>query len=355
MQNFHNENHSNIHIGVYLKIRIIVKIKYSYFLIKKAGDVLYRLILQRLASIVGILLVVTIGTFVLIKLSPIDPVSMKFNLVGATPDPVVVAQIREQLGLNDPWWQQYLRWLGQIVQGDFGESILYALPVATILGGALPNTLGLVSLALVMGIVVTIPLGMLSAKYQDSWIDHGVRLVTFLALAIPGFWVGLLLLYLFGVKLQLVSITNTNGFSAYVLPAVTLALWICGLYIRRLRNAILEVSRQPFVQGARALGLPEWMVYTRYIFPHVGLMLLPMMGVTMGAMLGGSAVIETVFSIKGIGYMMVQGIMARDYVLMQGYIIWITLVFIVINIIIDVLSVWLNPKRRAAIKGGSYE
>ena len=355
MQNFHNENHSNIHIGVYLKIRIIVKIKYSYFLIKKAGDVLYRLILQRLASIVGILLVVTIGTFVLIKLSPIDPVSMKFNLLGATPDPVVVAQIREQLGLNDPWWQQYLRWLGQIVQGDFGESILYALPVATILGGALPNTLGLVSLALVMGIVVTIPLGMLSAKYQDSWIDHGVRLVTFLALAIPGFWVGLLLLYLFGVKLQLVSITNTNGFSAYVLPAVTLALWICGLYIRRLRNAILEVSRQPFVQGARALGLPEWMVYTRYIFPHVGLMLLPMMGVTMGAMLGGSAVIETVFAIKGIGYMMVQGIMARDYVLMQGYIIWITLVFIVINIIIDVLSIWLNPKRRAAIKGGSYE
>ena len=355
MLKFYNENHSNIPIWVYLKIRIIVKIKYSYFVIKKAGDVLYRLILQRLASIVGILLVVTIGTFVLIKLSPIDPVSMKFNLLGATPDPVVVAQIREQLGLNDPWWQQYLRWLGQIVQGDFGESILYALPVATILGGALPNTLGLVSLALVMGIVVTIPLGMLSAKYQDSWIDHGVRLLTFLALAIPSFWVGLLLLYLFGVKLQLVSVTNTTGFSAYVLPAVTLALWICGLYIRRLRNAILEVSRQPFVQGARALGLPEWMVYTRYIFPHVGLMLLPMMGVTMGAMLGGSAVIETVFAIKGIGYMMVQGIMARDYVLMQGYIIWITMVFIVINIIIDVLSVWLNPKRRAAIKGGSYE
>ena len=355
MLKFHNKNHSNIPIWVYLKIRIIVKIKYSYFLIKKAGDVLYRLILQRLVSIVGILLVVTIGTFVLIKLSPIDPVSMKFNLLGATPDPVVVAQIREQLGLNDPWWQQYLRWLGQIVQGDFGESILYALPVATILGGALPNTLGLVSLSLVIGIVVTIPLGMLSAKYQDTWIDHGVRLVTFLALAIPSFWVGLLLLYLFGVKLQLVSVTNTTGFSAYVLPAVTLALWICGLYIRRLRNAILEVSRQPFVQGARALGFPEWMVYTRYIFPHVGLMLLPMMGVTMGAMLGGSAVIETVFAIKGIGYMMVQGIMARDYVLMQGYIIWITMVFIVINIIIDVLSVWLNPKRRAAIKGGSYE
>ena len=131
-----------------------------------------------------------------------------------------------------------------------------------------------------------------------------------LALAIPSFWVGLLLLYLFGVKLQLVSVTNTKGFAAYVLPAVTLALWLCGLYIRRLRNAILEVSRRPFVQGARALGLPEWMVYTRYIFPHVGLMLLPMMGVTMGAMLGGSAVIEMVFAIKGFGYMMVQGIVA---------------------------------------------
>lgn len=316
---------------------------------------MYRLLLQRLVSIVGILLVVTIGTFVLIKLSSIDPVAMKFNLVGATPDPALVSQLREQLGLNDPWWQQYVRWLGQIVQGDFGESILYSMPVITLLSGALPNTLGLVSLALVMGIVVTIPLGMLSAKYQDSWVDHGVRLLTFLALAIPSFWVGLLLLYLFGVKLQIVSVTNTNGFSAYILPAVTLALWLCGLYIRRLRNAILEVSRRPFVQGARALGLPEWMVYTRYIFPHVGLILLPMMGVTMGAMLGGSAVIETVFAIKGIGYMMVQGIMARDFVLMQGYIIWITLVFIIINIIIDVLSYWLNPKRRAAIQGGSYE
>ena len=339
-----------------MDVHIIATIKvYSFLVIKEVGDGLYRLILQRLASIVGILLVVTIGTFVLIKLSPIDPVVMKFNLVGATPDPVLVAQLREQLGLNDPWWQQYVRWLGQIVRGDFGESILYSMPVITLLSGALPNTLGLVSLALVMGIVVTIPLGMLSAKYKDSWVDHGVRLLTFLALAIPSFWVGLLLLYLFGVKLQIVSVTNTNGFSAYILPAVTLALWLCGLYIRRLRNAILEISRRPFVQGARALGLPEWMVFTRYIFPHVGLMLLPMMGVTMGAMLGGSAVIETVFAIKGIGYMMVQGIMARDFVLMQGYIIWITLVFIIINIIIDALSYWLNPKRRAAIQGGSYE
>ena len=103
---------------------------------------MYRLILQRLASIVGILLVVTIGTFVLIKLSPIDPVAMKFNLVGATPDPVLVEQMREQLGLNDPWWQQYVRWLGQLVRGDFGESILYSLPVATILGGALPKYIG---------------------------------------------------------------------------------------------------------------------------------------------------------------------------------------------------------------------
>ena len=248
MQNFHNDNDSKYPYGyIYLSITLI-EYKYSYFVIKKAGDVLYRLILQRLASIVGILLVVTIGTFVLIKLSPIDPVSMKFNLVGATPDPVVVAQIREQLGLNDPWWQQYLRWLGQIVQGDFGESILYAVPVATLLKGA-TKYIGARIFSACHGVVVTIPLGIVSAKYQDSWIDHGIRLVTFLALAIPGFWVGLLLLYLFGVKLQLVSVTNTNGFSAYVLPAVTLALWICGLYIRRLRNAILEVSRQPFVQG----------------------------------------------------------------------------------------------------------
>ena len=121
---------------------------------------------------------------------------MKFNLVGATPDPVVVAQIREQLGLNDPWWQQYLRWLGQIVQGDFGESILYAVSCGHVVERGATKYIGARIFSACHGVAVTIPLGIVSAKYQDSWIDHGIRLVTFLALAIPGFWVGLLLLYL---------------------------------------------------------------------------------------------------------------------------------------------------------------
>lgn len=316
---------------------------------------MFRLVLHRLVSILGILLVVTIGTFVLIKLSPIDPVAMKFTIVGATPDPVLVEQTRQELGLNDPWVTQYVRWLGQIVQGDFGQSIFFALPVIDILMGALPNTLLLVGLSIVVGLVLTVPCGILAAKYQNTWIDHGIRIFTFLALAIPSFWVGLLLLYWFGVKLQFISITNTKGITAFILPALTLGLWMAGLYIRRLRNAILEVESKPFVKGARALGLPESMVYRHYILPHVGLMLLPMFGVTMGGMLGGSAVIETVFALKGLGYMMVLGITARDYVLMQGYIIWITLIFIVINLAIDGLSVWLNPKRKLSLGGGSHE
>lgn len=328
---------------------------YGLKLCVKVGGSLFKLIARRVLSIVGMLLVVTVGTFVLFKLSPIDPVAMKFTLVGVTPDSVLIEQTRQALGLNDPWVTQYVRWLGQMLQGDFGESIFFALPVMDILGSALPNTVALVALSITIGLIITIPCGIAAARYQNTWVDHGIRMFTFLALAIPSFWVGLLLLYVFGVKFQFISITNTKGFSAYILPALTLGLWMAGLYIRRLRNAILEVSSKPFVKGARALGLPEVMVYRHYILPHVVLqLLLPMFGVTMGAMLGGSAVIETVFSLKGLGYMMVLGITARDYVLMQGYIIWITMVFIGINIIIDTLSVWLNPKRRLALKGGRH-
>lgn len=305
-----------------------------------------RLILYKVASILGLFFVITIVTFFLMQLSPTDPVSAKFYLQGMTPDPVVVERIRQELGLNDPWYMQYGRWLIHMLHGDFGQSIFYDVPVETLLADAIPKTLGLVMGAFIIGSTLAILLGVLSAKYEGTWVDYGVRIISFIALAIPSFWVGLLLLYAFAVKIPIFSVTNTKGLSAYVLPCITLGIWFAGLYIRRVRNATLEVLKSLPVMGARTMGVKEKYIYTQYVLPKVRLVLLSMVGISLGSMLGGSAVIETVFALKGMGFLMVTGIISRDYIVIQSYIVWAAMIYVVMNRFVDVWSYYYNPLRR---------
>lgn len=305
-----------------------------------------RVLLYKLASMVGVLFAVTVGTFLLMQMSSVDPVEARFYLQGATPDPNIVEQIRQELGLNDPWYVQYGRWLWQMLHGDFGQSIFLNVPVADLLQSALPRTLSLVAVSIGLGSVVSVVLGGLAAHYKDTWIDYGVRMVSFLALAVPAFWVGLLLLYLLAVKIPIFSVTNTKGLSAYILPSVTLATWFCGLYIRRIRNAVVQAQESLPVIGAKTLGICTVYIYRDYIIPQVRLVLLSMLGITTGAMLGGSAVIETVFAVKGMGQLIVNGILSRDYIVIQSYIVWISLVYVMVNTAVDILMYMLHPERR---------
>ena len=313
------------------------------------------IILRRFVSMLIVLLAMTGGTFVLMQLSPVDPVALHFVMMGVPADPQLVAEFRAELGLDQPLIVQYAHWLCGILSGDLGYSIAYGVPVADLVREALPRTLALAGLSVLFAAVAAIPLGLLAFYRHGTWIDHAARILSFLGISLPTFWVGLLLILLFSVHLRLVPVTATDGLRGMILPAAALAIWIAGLYIRRLRNALLEEHGKNYVVGAHALGLPAHVVLWRYIMPNALTGLVPMLGLTLGNILGGSAVIETIFGWRGMGQLMTTAILAQDYQLMQAYILWGTGIFVVMNFIADLICLRLDPRRMQEGGRVSYE
>lgn len=307
-----------------------------------------RAILRRLLHMAVVLLAMTGGTFLLMRLSPVDPVALHFVAMGTPADPVLAAQIRAELGLDDPLIVQYVRWLGGLFTGDMGYSIAFGLPVAVLIKEALPRTLELAALASFMALAVTLPLGILAYRRHGARVDEAIRIVSFLGISLPTFWVGLLLILIFSVKLRLIPVVATDDLRGMILPSAALALWLAGLYIRRIRSALLEEAGKNYVLGARTLGLSERTVLWKYIMPNALMTLLPMLGITMGNIMGGSAVIETIFGWRGMGQLMTTAILARDYQLMQAYVLWGAGVFVAANFVADVLTLWLDPRRLQA-------
>ena len=307
-----------------------------------------RAILRRLLHMVVVLLAMTGGTFLLMRLSPVDPVALHFVAMGTPADPALAAQIRAELGLDDPLVVQYVRWLGGLFTGDMGYSIAFGSPVAVLIKEALPRTLELAALSSLMALAVTLPLGILAYRRHGSRVDEAIRIVSFLGISLPTFWVGLLLILIFSVKLRLIPVVATDDLRGMILPSAALALWLAGLYIRRIRSALLEEAGKNYVLGARTLGLSERTVLWKYIMPNALMTLLPMLGITMGNIMGGSAVIETIFGWRGMGRLMTTAILARDYQLMQAYVLWGAGVFVAANFVADVLTLWLDPRRLQA-------
>ena len=307
-----------------------------------------RAILRRLLHMAVVLLAMTGGTFLLMRLSPVDPVALHFVVMGTPADPALAAQIRAELGLDDPLAVQYVKWLGGLFTGDMGYSIAFGSPVAVLMKEALPRTLELAALASLMALVVTLPLGILAYRRHGARVDEAIRIVSFLGISLPTFWVGLLLILIFSVKLRLIPVVATDDLRGMILPSTALALWLAGLYIRRIRSALLEEAGKNYVLGARTLGLSERTVLWKYIMPNALMTLLPMLGITMGNIMGGSAVIETIFGWRGMGQLMTTAILARDYQLMQAYVLWGAGVFVAANFVADVLTLWLDPRRLQA-------
>ncbi|WP_311650297.1 ABC transporter permease [Selenomonas artemidis] len=303
-----------------------------------------RAILRRLLHMVVVLLAMTGGTFLLMRLSPVDPVALHFVAMGTPADPALAAQIRAELGLDDPLVVQYVRWLGGLFTGDMGYSIAFGSPVAVLMKEALPRTLELAALSSLMALAVTLPLGILAYRRHGSRVDEAIRIVSFLGISLPTFWVGLLFILIFSVKLRLIPVVATDDLRGMILPSAALALWLAGLYIRRIRSALLEEAGKNYVLGARTLGLSERTVLWKYIMPNALMTLLPMLGITMGNIMGGSAVIETIFGWRGMGQLMTTAILARDYQLMQAYVLWGAGVFVAANFVADVLTLWLDPR-----------
>lgn len=304
-------------------------------------------LLSRLLQMLIVLIGISILTFLLTYISPGDPVRNMFLAQGQVPDEEIIARVREEMGLNDPFLAQYFRWLGNCLKGDFGNSFALNKPVVSLLLVRLWPTLKLALLSMILMLIVSVPLGVLSAVHQNKPIDYIVRAVTFFGVSIPNFWVGLLLILLFCVRLKLLPVVSSGGsFKDMVLPAVTLAIAMSAKYTRQVRTAVLEELHSDYVIGARARGVKESKILWGNVFPNSLLPLITMLGLSIGSLLGGTSVVEVIFSYPGLGNLAVQAITSYDYYLIQGYVLWVAIIYMVINLLVDISYNYVDPRMR---------
>lgn len=316
-----------------------------------------RYVLVRLvASMVTLFLVVT-TTFILIKVAP----GGLATLMDPELDPEDAARIAHNLGLDQPAHVQYLRWLGNVARGDLGRSLTYGRPVVSMVLERLPATLQLVGAALLIAITLGIPMGVFSARYQYSLPDQVLSFFSFLGLAIPNFWLGILAVILFSVELGWLPSSDmmTPGipFSVQdrlrhlVLPALVLATSLTAQLLRYTRSAWLEVLSQDFVLVARAKGLNEFVVQTRHIMKNALIPIVTILGLYLPLLVGGTAVVEALFSWPGMGSLAVDAALRRDSPLILGITVLVSLTVIASNLLIDLLYPILDPR----LRGGNYE
>lgn len=307
-------------------------------------------VINRILQIVIVLFGISFFTFALTYLSPGDPAEIMLTECGNVPTPELLAQARADLGLDKPFFVQYWVWLSNVLRGDMGTSYSMKVPVINKLLSCLWPTLKLSMVSLGLMAVVSIPLGILAAVYQDRWIDYLVRGMTFLGVSIPNFWVGLILLSFFGVQLRWFPVAGGGTDLKYmILPAVTLAFAMSSKYTRQVRVAVLEELKQDYVTGARLRGIKESTILWKHVLPNAMLPLVTLLGLSLGSLLGGTAVVEIIFSWPGMGSMAVNAISCRDYPLVQGYVLWIALIYMGINLLVDISYQHLDPRLKEAL------
>ncbi len=294
-----------------------------------------------------VLIGISILTFLLTYISPGDPVRNMYLAQGLMPDEAEVARLREEMGLNDPFLTQYFRWLGNCLKGDFGNSFALNKPVITLLKARLWPTLKLAFVSMLLMIVISVPLGVLSAVHKDKPIDYIVRALTFFGVSVPNFWVGLMLILLFAVRLKILPVISSGGtLKDLLLPAITLAVAMSAKYTRQVRTAVIEELSSDYVIGARARGVKESKILWGNVFPNSLLPLITMLGISVGSLLGGTSVVEVIFSYPGLGNLAVSAITSYDYYLVQGYVLWVSVIYMAINLLVDISYNYIDPRMR---------
>lgn len=300
---------------------------------------------RRLLQIVIVLFGISFFTFGLTYLSPGDPAEIMLTECGNIPTPELLEQTRAELGLDKPFLVQYGNWLKGVLTGDMGKSYSMKVPVVEKLVSCFFLTLKLALASLLIMILFSIPLGILSAVYHNRWPDYLVRGLTFFGVSVPNFWIGLILLSIFGVQLRWVTVSGgSTDFKSLVLPAVTLAIAMSAKYTRQVRIAVLEELQQDYVTGAHMRGLSEKKILWKHVLPNATLPLVTLLGLSLGSLLGGTAVVEIIYNWPGLGSMAVKAISCRDYPLVQGYVLWIALLYMGINLLVDLSYERLDPR-----------
>ena len=309
-------------------------------------------ILRRLLGAAIVMWAVATLVFFMLRIVPGDPLAaMLFD----TGDPAAAAALRIKFGLDQPLIVQYVKWLLLIVQGDFGNSIYGSrIPVSQLLIEAAPRTLSLALLAFFVAVVIAIPAGLISALWRGRPIDHGVTFIAFLGLSMPDFWLGILLIILFAANLgwlpaigyEPMSAGFWPWFSHLILPATAAGTGFSAIIARMVRSSMLEVLKTDYVLVARAKGLSPWRVVMGHAFPNALIPVITVMGIAFGLLMASAVVVETVFAIKGLGRILIEGILNRDYPVVQGAILVVSFIFVFVNLLVDVLYVVIDPRIR---------
>ena len=302
---------------------------------------------KRLLQIFVVIVGISFLTFLITYLAPGDPVRVMYSATGVVPTEEMIQETREELGLNRPLLVQYGDWLLHCLKGDLGTSYSFSKPVAAVLAARLWPTLKLSIAALILMLLFAVPIGMAQATHKNSTVDYALRGLTFLGVSMPNFWVGLLLMLFFCVRLKILPVVCSGGdFKNIILPAVTLAFAMSAKYSRQVRTAIIEELNQDYVIGARARGVAEWKILWFNVFPNSFLPLITMLGLSLGSLLGGTAVVEVIFTYPGLGNLAVSAITSYDYPLIQGYVLWISLIYMLVNLLVDISYNYVDPRIR---------
>lgn len=300
-----------------------------------------RRILQSIVVLFGVSIIV----FMLLRLAPSDPITM---LLAETASPQQIAEARHEMGFDRPIYVQYLLFLSRALQGDLGQSIYYKEPALDVILKALPMTLWLGALAFIISIAVALPVGIISAIKRDSIWDYlGVGLAL-VGQAVPPYLFGIVLILIFSVNLRVLPTSGAFGPEYVILPAVTLAAVLMPIVTRLVRSGMLDVMNEDYVRTARAKGLPERLVILRHALRNMLIPLVTVLGLQLTSLLGGAVIVEQVFAWPGVGRLAVQAISSRDYPVVQADVLVISFAFVFMNLLVDILYVWLDPRIRVS-------
>lgn len=311
----------------------------------------FRYLRSQLVRLAIVLVCVSFFTFLLVNLLPGDPAR---TILGTSATEENIRILRSELGLDDPLPVRYLSWLGDTVTGDLGESYRSKQPVTEMLGGAVPVSLELMALSIILALAVAIPLGILTAYRSGGIADRAVSAVAFGLLAIPTFMLGIVLILIFSLHLgwfpaadfTRLSENIGDNLNSMVLPVLTLAAAQIAVYMRLLRTEMITTLQEDFITMARAKGMPTRHILLRHAFRPSSLPLLTVIGVNIGTLIGGAVIVENIYSMPGVGQLLVKAILGRDYLVVQGAVLVVAVVFVVVNFLIDFSYALLDPRIR---------
>lgn len=303
--------------------------------------------LKRILQLIPILLAITFLSFAMMRLAGSDAVMQKMENTGVTLSQEAVDAARKELGLDQPFLTQYARWLGGVLRGDMGKSYLSGEEVFSVFLSKLPATLLLAACSVFLTICISVPLGILGAVKQNSFADQIVRWLSFLGNSLPNFFVALLLMYFFALRWPLFPvISRQTDLQSVALPAFTLAIAMSSKYIRQVRAAVLDELGKSYVTGARARGVAFHAILLKSVLRCALVTLLTLLTLSIGSLLGGTAVVESIFLWDGVGKLAADAIQMRDYPMIQAYVMWMAILYVGINLITDLCYRLLDPRIR---------